>query len=92
MVQFRKQRHLCEKLLLVLLAHQFHLQDLDGSLLARSLQNCTINLSEVALAQFLLHLIVQQRVLLLHLDEGFLADGNSFEVALFNIGSSAGLL
>lgn len=92
MVQFREQRYLCEKLLLVLLAHQFHLKDLDGSLLARLLQHCAEYLAEVALSDLLLHFIVLQRVLFLHLDEDLLTDGDGFEVVLCIIGPPAGLL
>lgn len=92
MVELREQRHLRKKLFLIFLTHEFHLQDLDGSLLARLLQHCAEDLAEVALPDLLLHFIVLQRVLLFHLDEGLLANGDSFEVILCVVGPPAGLL
>lgn len=92
MVQLRQQRHLREKLFLVLLPHEFHLQDLDGSLLARLLQHCAEHLAEVALTDLLLHFVVLQRVLFLHLDERLLTNGDSFEAVLCVVAPPAGLL
>lgn len=92
MVELREQRHLCEKLFLIFLAHEFHLQDLDGSLLARLLQHCAKDLAKVALADLLLHFVLLQRVLLLHLYEGLLTNRDSFEVNICVVGSPAGLL
>lgn len=89
MIELRQQRHLRKKLLLIFLPHEFHLQDLDGSLLARLLQHCTEDLSEVALADLLLHFIVLQRVLLFHLDEGLLANSDSLEMTICLCGSPA---
>lgn len=92
MIEFREQRHLRKKLFLIFFAHEFHLQDLDGSLLARLLQHCMEDLAEVALPDLLLHFIVLQRVLLFHLDEGLLTNGDSLELNLCVSGPPDGLL
>lgn len=92
MVELREQRHLRKKLFLIFLAHEFHLQDLDGSLLARLLQHCAEDLAEVALTDLLLHFIMLQWVLLFHLDEGLLANGDSFKAILCVVRPSARLL